>query len=99
MNKSRIEALSDGVFAIVITLLILDVRFPADRPLTLETLADQCEVRRCQDGCTTSCSAGSALRHVEAPRWSFVAEKVAQPLLECQAARDARDGGGYEFLN
>ena len=28
MNKNRLEALSDGVFAIVITLLILDVRLP-----------------------------------------------------------------------
>jgi uncharacterized membrane protein len=38
MTKNRLEAFSDGVFAIVITLLILDVRFPADQPLTLETL-------------------------------------------------------------
>ena len=28
MNKNRLEAFSDGVFAIVITLLILDVRIP-----------------------------------------------------------------------
>jgi len=28
MNKNRIEAFSDGVFAIVITLLILDIRIP-----------------------------------------------------------------------
>jgi len=28
MAKSRLEAFSDGVFAIVITLLILDIRFP-----------------------------------------------------------------------
>ena len=28
MEKSRLEAVSDGVFAIVITLLILDIRFP-----------------------------------------------------------------------
>lgn len=28
MQKSRLEAFSDGVFAIVITLLILDIRFP-----------------------------------------------------------------------
>ncbi len=28
MTKSRLEAFSDGVFAIVITLLILDIRFP-----------------------------------------------------------------------
>jgi len=26
MSKNRVEALSDGVFAIVITLLILDIR-------------------------------------------------------------------------
>jgi uncharacterized membrane protein len=38
MTKNRLEAFSDGVFAIVITLLILDVRFPPDKPLTLETL-------------------------------------------------------------
>jgi uncharacterized membrane protein len=38
MSKNRLEAFSDGVFAIVITLLILDVRFPADKPLTVETL-------------------------------------------------------------
>jgi uncharacterized membrane protein len=38
MTKNRLEAFSDGVFAIVITLLILDVRFPADQPLTLEAL-------------------------------------------------------------
>src|SRR5262252_704032 len=38
MTKNRLEAFSDGVFAIVITLLILDVRFPADKPLTPETL-------------------------------------------------------------
>jgi len=28
MEKSRLEAFSDSVFAIVITLLILDIRFP-----------------------------------------------------------------------
>ena len=28
MEKSRLEAFSDGVFAIVITLLTLDIRFP-----------------------------------------------------------------------
>ncbi len=28
MKISRLEAFSDGVFAIVITLLILDIRFP-----------------------------------------------------------------------
>lgn len=28
MHKNRLEAFSDGVFAIVITLLILDIRFP-----------------------------------------------------------------------
>jgi uncharacterized membrane protein len=38
MTKNRLEAFSDGVFAIVITLLILDVRLPADKPLTLDTL-------------------------------------------------------------
>ena len=38
MTKNRLDAFSDGVFAIVITLLILDVRFPPDKRLTLETL-------------------------------------------------------------
>jgi uncharacterized membrane protein len=38
MTKNRLEAFSDGVFAIVITLLILDVRLPVDKPLTPETL-------------------------------------------------------------
>ena len=28
MEKSRLEAFSDGVFAIVITLLIVGIRFP-----------------------------------------------------------------------
>jgi TMEM175 potassium channel family protein len=28
-NKSRVEAFSDGVFAIVVTLLVLDLKFPA----------------------------------------------------------------------
>jgi len=32
MTKNRLEVFSDGVFAIVIALLILDVRFPADGP-------------------------------------------------------------------
>jgi uncharacterized membrane protein len=32
MTKDRLEAFSDGVFAIVIPLLILDVRFPAEGP-------------------------------------------------------------------
>jgi uncharacterized membrane protein len=30
MDKNRLETISDGIFAIVMTLLILDVRFPAD---------------------------------------------------------------------
>jgi uncharacterized membrane protein len=38
MTKTRLEAFSDGVFAIVITLLILDVRFPAGEALTLAAL-------------------------------------------------------------
>jgi uncharacterized membrane protein len=29
MNKNRLEALSDGVFAVAITLLVLDIRLPA----------------------------------------------------------------------
>ena len=39
MNKTRLEAFSDGVFAIVITLLILNVHVPDGYTLTLESLA------------------------------------------------------------
>ena len=35
MNKQRLEAFSDGVFAIVITLLILDIRIPVVQPTLL----------------------------------------------------------------
>ena len=35
MNKQRLEAFSDGVFAIVITLLILDIRIPVVQPTHL----------------------------------------------------------------
>ena len=38
MNKTRLEAFSDGVFAIVITLLILNVHVPDGRTLTLQSL-------------------------------------------------------------
>ena len=37
MNKQRLEAFSDGVFAIVITLLILDIRIPVVQPTDLGT--------------------------------------------------------------
>ena len=35
MNKQRLEAFSDGVFAIVITLLILDIKIPNVQPMAL----------------------------------------------------------------
>jgi len=35
LNKQRLEAFSDGVFAIVITLLILDIRIPDVQPTVL----------------------------------------------------------------
>src|SRR4030095_11285618 len=35
LNKKRLEAFSDGVFAIVITLLILDISIPDVRPIAL----------------------------------------------------------------
>jgi uncharacterized membrane protein len=38
MSKTRLEAFSDGVFAIVITLLILNVHIPDGRTLTLQSL-------------------------------------------------------------
>ncbi|HEY3039875.1 MAG TPA: TMEM175 family protein [Pyrinomonadaceae bacterium] len=38
MSKTRLEAFSDGVFAIVITLLILNVHVPDGRTVTLQSL-------------------------------------------------------------
>ena len=37
MNKTRPEAFSDGLFAIVITLLILNVHVPDGRTLALQS--------------------------------------------------------------
>jgi uncharacterized membrane protein len=42
MNKNRLEALSDGVFAIVMTLLIFDIKVPhIEEPITNEALLSQ----------------------------------------------------------
>ena len=41
VGKSRLEAYSDGVFAIVVTLLVLDVRLPESGPESAEALALQ----------------------------------------------------------
>jgi uncharacterized membrane protein len=40
MTKSRLEAFSDGVFSIVITLLVLDVRLPNDASSLLDGLRE-----------------------------------------------------------
>lgn len=37
MNKSRLEAFSDGVFSIVMTLLVFDIKLPAGLPIGSET--------------------------------------------------------------
>ena len=41
MSKGRLEAFSDGVFAIVVTLLVLDLRGPARRETIAHTLSTQ----------------------------------------------------------
>jgi len=41
MEKTRIEMLSDGVFAIVFTLLVLDIKLPIHQEITNDTLLKQ----------------------------------------------------------
>jgi uncharacterized membrane protein len=42
MNKGRLEAFSDGVFAIIITIMVLDLRVPTGPSLKRFALRFRC---------------------------------------------------------
>jgi len=63
VNKTRLESFSDGVFAIVITLLILNVRVPDGRTLTLQSLGPMVPPHICAEFHQGRCLLGRAAPH------------------------------------